>query len=126
MGLAQTGSANTITLDSGASATDDIYNGQYIRILAGTGDDQLRTITDYDGTTKVATVDKNWVINPDSTSVFATLPDGHSGREEFFEKWINNKLVMTPTGVILYDDDNVSPIRTWTWDSGTATRGKAT
>jgi hypothetical protein len=76
MGLAQAGAAGSITLQSTASATDDIYNGQLIRITSGTGDDQIRVITDYDGTTKVATVEPNWTVNPDSTSYYGTLQSG--------------------------------------------------
>jgi hypothetical protein len=76
MGLAQAGAAGTITLQSTASATDDIYNGQLIRVLSGTGDDQIRLITDYNGTTKVATIEPNWATNPDNTSYYGTLQHG--------------------------------------------------
>jgi hypothetical protein len=76
MGLADGGAASTITLDSGASATNDIYVGQAIRILSGVGDDQVRTITAYNGTTKVATVDRAWTTQPTSQSYFATLQTG--------------------------------------------------
>lgn len=71
MGLAQAGGATSITLDANASATDDIYNGQPIRVFGGTGKYQIRTITAYNGTTKVATVDRAWQTNPDSTSYYA-------------------------------------------------------
>lgn len=71
---AQAGAAGTITLDSGASATDDLYNGLVVEILGGTGAGQARLVTDYVGSTKVATVTPNWVTNPDSTSVFALQP----------------------------------------------------
>ena len=55
-GTAQAGSANSITLASGASATDDIYVGHRIEITGGTGDEHVGLITGYNGTTKVATV----------------------------------------------------------------------
>jgi hypothetical protein len=42
-------------------------------ITSGTGDSQLRTITDYNGTTKVATV-ATWTTNPDTTSVYEVMP----------------------------------------------------
>lgn len=46
---------------------------------------------------------------------------------DFIEKWINNKLVESPPGTWkLYDDDGVTALKTWTWDSGIATRSKAT
>ena len=55
-GTAQAGSAGSITLDAGESATDDIYNGMIITITSGTGDGHVGVITDYVGSTKVATV----------------------------------------------------------------------
>ncbi len=67
---AQVGSANTITLDALASLEDDFYTDNLITIVSGTGSGQTRTITAYDGTTKIATVDSNWVVTPDNTSVF--------------------------------------------------------
>lgn len=73
-GLAQAGAATTITLDTGASANDDIYNGSLITITAGTSVGETREVTDYNGTTKVATVNTAWSVNPDSTSVFAVIP----------------------------------------------------
>ena len=68
---AAAGAANTITLDAGASATDDIYNGSIITITSGTGSGQSRTISDYVGATKVATVSTNWTTQPNNTSVFS-------------------------------------------------------
>lgn len=73
-GTAQSGAASSITLDSGASATDDFYNECWIFITGGTGTGQARAITDYVGATKAATVTPNWVTNPDVTSAFAILP----------------------------------------------------
>lgn len=67
---AQAGAAGTITLDTGASTTDDLFNRNRVTIVAGTGRGQSRYITDYVGSTRVASVSPNWVTNPDSTSVF--------------------------------------------------------
>lgn len=69
-GTAQAGGASTITLDAGASATDHLYEGMLVSITGGTGAPQTRMITGYVGSTKVATVDRNWTTNPDATSVF--------------------------------------------------------
>lgn len=68
-GTASAGAANSITL-AGASATDNIYNHQVIQITGGTGVGQARTITAYNGTTKVAIVSRAWRTNPDNTSVY--------------------------------------------------------
>ena len=69
-GTAQAGAANSITLDASASSTSEVYDENLITILSGTGAGQSRIITDYNGTTKVATVARNWEVNPDNTSEF--------------------------------------------------------
>lgn len=73
-GLAQAGAASTITLNSVASATDDIYVGQAVLLVGGTGQDQSRIVTAYNGTTKVATVHKAWDTQPDSTTSYIMSP----------------------------------------------------
>jgi hypothetical protein len=70
VGLAQAGAAGTITLATTASATNDFYNNDVVMIDAGTGKGQERIITDYDGTTKVATIEPNWITTPDTTSEY--------------------------------------------------------
>ena len=70
-GTAQAGGTNTITLDSGASSTDDLYIGSSIRTTGGTGSGQTRYISDYVGSSKVATVSENWTTQPDATTTFA-------------------------------------------------------
>lgn len=73
---AQAGAAGTITLDASASATDDFYNGNLIVITAGTGVGQARVLSDYTGSSKVAAVSDNWIVNPSSDSVFVIIPGG--------------------------------------------------
>ena len=48
--------ATTITLDSGAAGTDDYYNGMPIYFFNGPGSNQVHRVTDYTGSTKVATI----------------------------------------------------------------------
>lgn len=70
-GTAQAGAATTITLDAGsASTTADLYNGTMISLIHGTGAGQARIITDYTATTRIATVEPAWIINPDSTTKY--------------------------------------------------------
>jgi hypothetical protein len=70
-GTAQTGStSSTIKLDAAASSTNNIYQGAKVVITGGTGVGQQRNIIAYSGSTKIATVDKNWVTTPDNTSTF--------------------------------------------------------
>lgn len=71
-GTASAGAATTVTL-AGASTTDNLYNGEVVKIYGGTGAGQARVITGYVGSTKVATVDRAWATNPDNTSLFAVL-----------------------------------------------------
>lgn len=72
-GTAQAGAAGSITLAAGASANDDEYNGRAVKITSGTGSGQHRPISDYNGTTKVATVSANWDTTPDATSVYEVI-----------------------------------------------------
>jgi hypothetical protein len=67
---AQSGSSNTITLSAGADSLSSFYNEMQIEILSGTGSGQTKTISAYDGSTKIATVDSAWSVIPNSTSVF--------------------------------------------------------
>lgn len=76
-GTAQGGAASWITLDAGASATDDLYSGLLVVVVDGTGAGQARVITNYDGTTKEALTDVAWAVAPDNTSVFRLLAAGH-------------------------------------------------
>jgi hypothetical protein len=69
-GTAQAGSANTITLKSASSATNDIYVGMFIEITSGTGVGQSRLCEDYNGTTKVLEVHPAWTTAPDNTSQY--------------------------------------------------------
>jgi hypothetical protein len=71
VGTAQAGAATTITLDAGASSIDDFYNGLQI---GHSGDRYTwRTITDYVGSTRVATVNAAWATNPTSSDTFRVL-----------------------------------------------------
>lgn len=75
-GLAQSGGTNTITLNTRASAIDGEYIGQTVFIRSGYGEDQACRITGYNGTTKVATIARNWGTIPNSTSAYVILPTG--------------------------------------------------
>jgi len=70
-GTAQAGAASTITLAVGASSTDDAYKGMPIDLTGGTGSGQSALITAYNGTTKVATVAKDWTTPPGGTTDYS-------------------------------------------------------
>ncbi len=70
-GIAQGGTDSTITLSNTASDNNGVYNGLQIRIIRGKGICQPpRTITAYDGNTKIATVTPKWGQTPDDTSEY--------------------------------------------------------
>lgn len=70
---AQGGGNNTITLEALASAVNNEYDGFRIYISSGTGSGQTKTILTYNASTKDATVDSNWTVNPDATSIYEIL-----------------------------------------------------
>jgi hypothetical protein len=95
-GTAQAGANTTITLDSGASAIDDFYNGCYVNITNNSPSNalgQARRITDYVGSTKVATVEAAWGTNPSSASTFEILAPGDTSN---VVQWAGTQ-VMEPT-----------------------------
>lgn len=69
-GTATAGTSTTITLASGADATDSYYVGDYIYITGGTGAGQYRRVSAYVGSTKVATLESGWTTTPDATSTY--------------------------------------------------------
>lgn len=71
-GAAQAGAASTITLAAGASAVDGTYVGASISYTTGGTDfGSKRTIIAYNGTTKIATVNKAWDTNPGASSGYS-------------------------------------------------------
>ncbi len=90
-GSAQGGASGSITLNSRASSEDGEYIGREVTIFAGTGSGQSRTITAYNGSTKVANVSPNWTTPPDVTSVYKV---GATNR------YVNNNENMTSNGAV--------------------------
>ncbi len=76
---------NQIQLDTGASTTNGAYDPSEIAIVWGTWAWQSRLILQYNGSTRIATVDRNWRVNPDNTSEFIIYVN--SGREHVNE-WL--------------------------------------
>jgi hypothetical protein len=77
-GTAQAGGSNTLTLATTASSVDDAYNGLELELTGGTGSPETQTISDYDGTTKVATIDTTWAVTPDATTTYS-VPIAYDG-----------------------------------------------
>jgi len=74
---------NQIQLAGSASGTDGAYDPAEVFIIAGTGVGQTRLVLEYDGTTKTATVDRNWKVKPDATSGYRIMAS--AGREHINE-----------------------------------------
>lgn len=74
-GTAQGGDAYSITLAATSSANDGVYNRNLLVLTDNTGVGQTRTIVDYNGTTKVAVIDRDWYIQPDATTDYQITPD---------------------------------------------------
>mgnify|MGYP003651778903 CR=1 FL=1 len=68
---AQSGGSNTIVLASTSASFDDYYNSMEVTITSGTGAGQVKTIIDYVGNTRTATVNTAWSVVPNSTSQFS-------------------------------------------------------
>lgn len=86
-GTVQTGSntVNTVHLAPTANNTDNYYAGWWIKITGGTGQDQVRRIKSYNGSTKVATLydtnDQTGILAnpiPVEGMDFSTIPDNTS------------------------------------------------
>lgn len=74
-GTAQSGQTHSITFAAGASSCDGCYNRNLVSITAGVGAGQTRTIVDYNGTSKVAVMDRDWRVTPNATSEYQILAD---------------------------------------------------
>lgn len=68
------GGTTTCRLAVGADGANDTYNGSTIYIASGTGAGQIRTISDYDGTTKEVTVSPAFSPAVDTSSTYVVSP----------------------------------------------------
>jgi hypothetical protein len=108
--LAQNGSDNSITLgDSGSDTTlgyvypyNGYYKNMYVEIISGTGQGQIRKITEYDCLTgqPVATVSPNWTTNPDGTSHYSIV----SPIKEDYQELLALGAVFRAKGIKIEDD----------------------
>jgi hypothetical protein len=72
-GRLQGATSTTATLNADASGIDNAYLGQILFLRSGIGEDQVRYIIAYDGTTKVATVDHAWDTTPDGDTGYMMM-----------------------------------------------------
>ena len=83
IGTLKAATVANVTLPDDFDAEDDAYN-DYNLYFIWYRDLQTRTITDYEGSTKIATIDANWKTVPDNTSMFymTNIPQGISTVDE--------------------------------------------
>lgn len=74
---------NTITLAADAEAIDDYYNGLFIGITAGDGAGEIHRIVDYDGATRVATIDTSWYSTISTSSIYSISGTIDSATKDF-------------------------------------------
>jgi hypothetical protein len=74
VGLAQSPfNATTIKLENNAQTSNVDLAGMVVVIVSGTGKLQTRRIDSYNTGTQVATIDRDWDVNPDATSKYNVL-----------------------------------------------------
>jgi len=72
--LAAVGNTTTVTLASGASAVNDLYNGSMFYTTGGTGLGQQKEVINYVGSTKVATLASAVSTGLDGTTTYSVAP----------------------------------------------------
>lgn len=89
---AQAATSTTITFDTPSSANagelvslDDYYAGSLVHVYsASTGERQVREVSAYDASTKVATLRVPWGTTPTGTILYEILPDAPEGLDEIY------------------------------------------
>lgn len=116
-GTAAGGTSSTITLDASASSEDGAYVARQVALIGGAGAGQSKSITAYDGTTKVATVAVAWTTPPDDTTQYHIFDDLGAKREylglsvEQYDILITRKLTFEELARFYgYDDLDLEPL----------------
>lgn len=107
LGTAQGGTEDTITLEESASSEDDFYNdnGYFIATTGGTGAGQVRRVVDYDGESRVATVDSPWDTIPDDNTTYVIFKgDDYNYDFRIYVTGDENPNLKTVTVVVYYED----------------------
>ena len=69
--VSATSNSITLRLDASGSTNFASYNGAPIFIAQGTGAGQVKTISSYNPTTRVATITGTWDVTPDASSFYS-------------------------------------------------------
>lgn len=65
--------ANQIQLADGEPAVDGTFDPGIVGIIGGTGSGQCRLILEYEGSTRLATLNRDWKTEPDGTSEYIVM-----------------------------------------------------
>lgn len=104
-GTAQGGGTNNITIAAGESSVDRIFWQSYIAITEGTGAGQGHHIVHYNGTTKIVTIDDNWVVEPDNTSKYIIYGSGsHEWHLDGLPQAVTDTIITLPSYASSEDD----------------------
>lgn len=99
-GTATAGAATTLTTNKNFGGTSNTLTDGQIRITAGTGSGQKRTIlTNSSGVNSVITVSAAWATNPDATSQYEIYPPDSADLIRV-SKSLSTSPFDTPTGTI--------------------------
>ncbi len=85
-GTATAGAAGTLTDTNNRKEADDFWTGGSVEIIAGTGDGQIRDITDFVQATSVISVSPNWATNPSTDSVYKVVRGFSKKIQQSFDK----------------------------------------
>lgn len=85
-GTATSATTSTLVDTANLKQSDDYWNGGKVEILAGTGVNQVRDISDFTQSTSTLIVSPNWVTTPDSTSVYRVIKSFSKVIEQSFVK----------------------------------------
>ena len=128
-GTAQTGgSSTTVVMNASSSSVDDAYAGMWIFISAGTGQNQVRRIKSYVGSTKIATIysTADETANPqtptegldfatvlDSTSVYNIYNDQYviTVFDESTRKYVLASTMDNPSGTVNVPIENTIDVK---------------
>ena len=109
------GGNDEIIFDAGASAVNEFYINDFVVLISGTGVGQQRHIDSYVGSSKTATVNRNWTPKPDATTGFVIKADSTKHVHGFeteakaeIESEVNDALVALKLDhlVAVADDDD--------------------
>jgi len=94
--------ASSITLPAGGSAIDDYYNSWWMKMTSGAGINETRRIIDYDGTTKIATLESAFTATPsaaDNVSLY-NKPYSTFVWQEASNQWVSAFVAADITGAL--------------------------